>query len=113
MDFIETFEDFLTEGRVIVKRKYTEDHPQKSVSDKAPIRERVLSFVNEKGSVTRQELMEFFKSMNEETGGSTSRKWLTKNPTLFVIKEKNGVKTYMLSSYGKKVHESIMKQKTV
>ena len=113
MNFIESFDEFLNEGRVTVKRKYTEAHPEKSVSDRAPIRERVLSFVNEKGSVSRQELLEFLKAMNEETGGTTSRKWLTKNPTLFVIKEKNGVKTYTLSSYGKKVHESIMKQKTV
>jgi len=107
------FNEFLTEAKVIVKRKYTEVHPEKSVSDKAPIRERVLSFVNEKGYVTRQEMLEFLKAMNEESGGNTSRKWLTKNPTLFIIKEKNGVKTYTLSSYGKKVHESIMKQKTV
>ena len=112
MDFIETFEDFINEGRVVIKRKYTDTHPEKAVSDKAPIRERVLSFVSEKGSVTRQELLEFLSAMNEETGGNTSRKWLTKNPTLFVIKEKNGIKTYNLSSYGKKVHESILKQKT-
>lgn len=106
------FNEFLNEAKVVVKRKYTDTHPEKSVSNRAPIRERVLSFVSEKGSVTRQELMEFLSSMNEETGGNTSRKWLTKNPTLFVIKEKNGVKTYNLSSYGKKVHESILKQKT-
>ena len=107
------FNEFLNEGKVVVKRKYTETHPEKSVSNTAPIRERVLSFISEKGSVSRQELLEFLVSMNEETGGNTSRKWLTKNPTLFMVKEKNGVKTYTLSSYGKKVHESIMKQKTV
>jgi hypothetical protein len=113
MKFIETFEDFLNEAKVVVKRKYTDNHPEKSISNNAPIRERILSFVNEKGSVTRQELLEFLKAMNEETGGSTSRKWISKNPTLFMVKEKAGVKTYTLSSYGKKIHESIMKQKTV
>jgi len=108
-----TFEDYmLTEGRVIFKRKYTENYPAKSVSDAAPVRERVLSYVREKGTVTHKELMEFFKGLNEETGGTTSRKWVNKNTRYFVVKEKNGTKTYTLSPIGKRVHESIMKQKT-
>ena len=109
-----TYEDYiLTEGLVVFKRKYTDTHPEKSVSDSAPVRERVLSFVREKGTVTHKELLEFFRSLNEETGGATSRKWVNKNSRYFVVKEKNNTKTYMLSPIGKRVHESIMKQKTI
>ncbi len=108
-----TFEDYmLTEGLVVFKRKYTENFPARTVSDTAPVRERVLSFVREKGTVTHKELMEFFKGLNEETGGTTSRKWVNKNSRYFVVKEKNNIKTYTLSAIGKRVHESIMKQKT-
>jgi len=114
MQQVLTFDEFmLNESRLVVKRKYTESHPEKSVSNIAPVRERVLSFVNEKGSVTHKEMMNFFRSVNEETGGNVSRKWLNKNTAYFKISERNGVKTYRLSAMGRRVHESIMKQKTV
>jgi hypothetical protein len=45
--------------------------------------------------------------MNEETGGTTSRKWLNKNPHYFKVSEKNGVKTYKLSKLGERVHNAI------
>lgn len=112
MKNIQTFEEFLNEGKVTVKRKYTESHPEKAVSEYAPIREKVLSFINSNGTVTHKQLLEFFKSLNEESGGATSRKWLNKNTVYFNIKEKNGDKTYSLSNFGKRVHESILKQKT-
>jgi hypothetical protein len=111
--FVMTFEDYmLTEGRVVFKRRYTEKHPEMVVSAEAPVRERVLSYIREKGTVTHKELMGFFKGLNEETGGATSRKWVNKNARYFVVKEKNNTKTYSLSAIGKRVHESIMKQKT-
>jgi len=113
MNFVKSFDDYmLTEGRVVFKRKYTDAYPAKVVSDSAPVREKILSFVKEKGSVSYSEIMEFVRLMNEETGGNTSRKWLNKNSHYFKIAEKNGVKTYSLSPVGKRVHESIMKQKT-
>lgn len=112
MDFVKSFNDYmLTEGKVVYKRKYTDAYPAKAVSDVAPVREKILSFVREKGSVTHTEIMEFVRLMNEETGGHTSRKWLNKNSHYFKIAEKNGTKTYTLSPIGKRVHESIMKQK--
>lgn len=105
-------EYILNEGRVVFKRKYTDLHPEKSVSSTGPVREKILSFVKEKGKVTHEELMEFIKSVNEETGGQTSRKWVNKNTSYFRIVEKDGIKTYALSSVGKRVHEAIMKQKS-
>ena len=107
MSRIYSFEEFVNEGQVAVKRKYTDIYPAKLVSEKGPTREKVLSFVKENGTVTYEDMMEFMKSMNEETGGSTSRKWLTKNPQYFKITEKNGKKTYKLSSLGERVHRAI------
>ena len=95
---------------ITVKRKYTSAHPSYRVSTNAPIREKVLSFVKESGTVTHKELMEFISGMNEETGGSTNRKWVSKNNHYFVVREKDGVKTYRLSSLGEHVHAAILKQ---
>jgi hypothetical protein len=94
---------------VTVKRRYTDAHPASAVSDKAPVREKILSFVKEKKSVSHTELMEFISMMNEETGGSTSRKWVNKNTQYFTIKEKAGQKTYTLSALGSRVCEKISK----
>ena len=105
-----SFDEFLNEGKVTVKRKYTDKHPQKDVSVKAPIREKILSFVKEAGRISHEDLMEFISSMNEETGGATSRKWVNKNSHYFHITEKNGVKTYRLSALGERVHNAILKQ---
>jgi len=112
MNYIQKFEDFINEAKLSVKRKYTESHPEKIVSDRAPIRERVLSFLKEKGSVSHTDLMEFFNGINEETGGNTSSKWLHKNTQYITVKEENGTKTYSLSPMGSRVHEAILKQKT-
>ena len=110
MSRIYSFEEFVNEGQVAVKRKYTDIYPAKLVSEKGPTREKVLSFVKENGTVTYEDMMEFMKSMNEETGGSTSRKWLTKNPQYFkVIAEKDGTKSYKLSLLGERVHTAIQK----
>ena len=106
---VNNFEDFLNEAKVSVKRKYTENHPAKHVSSHGPIREKVLAFVKENGEVTREELLKFFKGMNEETGGATSRKWLNKNTHLVSVSEKNGTKTYSLTKLGKRLHEKIVK----
>jgi hypothetical protein len=105
-----SFDEFVNEGKVTIKRKYTDLHPSLTVSTNAPIRERILSFLKEAGTVTHDELMEFIAGMNEESGGSTSRKWVNKNTQYFVIKERQGVKTYRLSPLGERVHRAILKQ---
>jgi hypothetical protein len=105
MSFVLSYEDFLNEAIVTVKRKYTENHPAKIVSDYAPVREKILAFVQEKGEVTLDELKEFISLLNEESGGKTSAKWLTKNSKYFKVKEGK----YALSHLGKRVHDSINK----
>lgn len=106
-EIVFTFEEFINESKVTVKRKYTNSHPAKSVSAVGPVRDKILSFVKEKREVTHEEIMEFLKTVNEESGGNTSRKWLNKNTQYFKVTEKNGVKKYKLSSYGEKVHTAI------
>ena len=103
-----SFDELVNEGKVTVKRKYTDNYPSQEVSTNAPVREKVLSFVKEKGTVSHEELMEFISGMNEETGGLTSRKWVNKNTQYFRITEKNGVKTYRLSSLGERVQNAIV-----
>lgn len=98
----------MNEAKVSVKRKYTDNYPAKHVSVNAPVRERVLAFVKENGKVDYNGMMEFMKGLNEETGGTTSRKWLTKNPQYFkIVTEKDGSKTYKLSALGERVHNAI------
>ena len=113
MDYVYSFDEFLNEARLTYKRKYTDTHPEQTVYDRGPVREKVLSFVNEKGKVTHNEMMNFIKGINEETGGTTSRKWVNKNTSYFKIRERNGEKIYSLSEKGKRVHNSIMSQKTI
>jgi len=107
MNHIYSFEEFINEAKVTVKRKYTDIYPTKQVDQRGPIREKVLAFVKENGNVSYEDMMEFMRAMNEETGGTTSRKWLTKNPQYFKITEKNGKKTYKLSLLGERVHKAI------
>ena len=113
MDYVYSFDEFLNEARLTYKRKYTDTHPEQTVYDRGPVREKVFSFVNEKGKVTHNEMINFIKGINEETGGTTSRKWVNKNTSYFKIRERNGEKIYSLSEKGKRVHNSIMSQKTI
>lgn len=113
MDYVYSFDEFLNEARLTYKRKYTDNYPEGTVYDRGPVREKVLSFVNEKGKVTHNEMINFIKGVNEETGGTTSRKWVNKNTSYFKIRERNGEKIYSLSEKGKRVHNSIMSQKTI
>jgi predicted transcriptional regulator len=106
---VQSFEEYVNEGHIVLKRKYTNAHPEKKVGSKAPIREKILSFVAENGSVSKEQMMEFISGLNEESGGKTSRKWLNKNTHLVTVTEKNGTKTYSLTRMGKKLHEKIVK----
>lgn len=107
MDHVISYEQFLTEAIHIVKRKYTESHPARTVSDYAPVREKVLSYIQEKGNVTESELKEFFKLTNEETGRKTNMEWVKANSKYFTVKEANGEKTFSLSKEGRRVHQKI------
>jgi len=104
-----SFDEFVSEGHIVVKRKYTDAHPEKKVGNKAPIREKILSFLAEQGKVNKEQMMEFINGLNEESGGTTSRKWLNKNTHLVSVTTKNEEKTYSLTKLGRKLHEKIVK----
>ena len=104
-----TFDEFLSEGHIVVKRKYTDAHPEKKVGNKAPIREKILSFLAEQGKVNKDQMMEFINGLNEESGGNTSRKWLNKNTHLVNVTKKGDEKIYSLTKLGRKLHEKLVK----
>ena len=89
---ISSFDDFLDEGKVQVKRRYTENYPSKHVYSGAKIRNAVLSAIKD-GVVTEEE----FQKILDEAGAS--RIWKYKYNHLFDINE-DGVK---LSSKGIKL----------
>lgn len=111
MSHVKSYTDFLNEAIVVVKRKYTGVHPEKVASNYAPVRERVLSFVKEKGRVSLDEMKEFLRLMNEETGRKASMGWVSANQKLFKVKEENGSKYYALSAEGRRIHEKLTTQK--
>lgn len=106
---VNNFDEFINEKHIVFKRKYTDNHPEKKVGSIAPVREKILSFLSEKGTVSKTAMMEFIAGLNEETGGKTSRKWLNKNTHLVSVTEKNGEKYYSLTGTGKRVHGKIVK----
>jgi hypothetical protein len=76
------FESEVNEGRkrVRVKRKYTENHPEKSVGKYGPVREAILRHVKENGgTVSKNSLKEFINGMNEDKGTKTSWSWVRRN----------------------------------
>jgi hypothetical protein len=107
MSQVLSYDQFLNEALLVVKRKYTDLHPEKKVSNYAPVRERVLSFIKEKGSVSEKELQEFLRMMNEETGRKTTMGWVKANDKFFTVKNNEGEKMYSLSKDGHRVHDKL------
>lgn len=91
-----------------VKRKYTETHPPVEVQNYAPIREKVLNFLKENGTVTRVQLKEFLNGMNEEIGSKTSMKWVNKNSRFIKEFATKGEVYYKLTPLGKRVVEKMI-----
>jgi cytidyltransferase-like protein len=100
MNFIKSFNE-LFEKRITVKRKYTESYPAKIISSNAKVRNEVLNAISD-GKLTEEEFLGILSGVNAHG------KWLTKNKKLFKIEEENGIKTYSLSEYGKKIKSAIL-----
>jgi len=107
MSQVLSYDQFLNEALLVVKRKYTDLHPEKKVSNYAPVRERVLSFIKERGFVSEKELQEFLRMMNEETGRKTTMGWVNANNKFFTVKNNEGEKMYSLSKDGRRVHDKL------
>ena len=95
--------EFLNERKTIeVKRKYAHHDPI-AVGSNAPVRQKILGFISENGSCSKDSLVEFIKTTNEESGSNTNTNWLTKNCKYIVEFEKDGAKHYKLSKLGQRV----------
>lgn len=98
----------LSEARnVSVKRRYTNVHPSIDVQRYAPVREKVLNFIGKAGCVSRKQLLEFLKGMNEELGKKTSMRWVSRNAKYIREYETNGQKHYKLTEVGRRVLNKI------
>lgn len=99
---LDSFDKHITEKRVTVKRRYTENHPAKSISTAARVRNSVIEAMGD-GVLTEEELIKILQELKAH------KRWLSRNTKLFNISEdQNGIKSYTLSPFGKRV-----KSKTV
>jgi cytidyltransferase-like protein len=97
MDNLKNIQDFITEKRVTVKRRYTENHPAKNVSTSARVRSAILDAVAD-GHLTEDEVSNILSEIKAH------KRWLKRNAGLFNISEdETGVKRYSLSPYGHRV----------
>ena len=89
-----TFEDFLSEGKKIqIKRKYTENHPARTVGKTANVRNEILKAVKD-GVITEEE---FTKILSKLSGDH--KQWRTRNTKYFNVSEE-GIK---LSKWGRRI----------
>lgn len=97
MNNLKNIKDFITEKRVTVKRRYTENHPAKTVSTAARVRSTILDAVAD-GHLTEEEVNTILAEIKAH------KRWLKRNLGLFNISEdETGVKRYSLSPYGQRV----------
>ncbi len=106
------FDEYISvnEAKFAAKRKYTQNHPEVTMSTHAPVRNKVLEFIESKGSVTKKEILEFFDQMGESTGRKPSRNWIAKNENLVGSRiSEDGEVSYYLTKRGKRVLEMTKK----
>jgi len=97
MDNLKDINDFLTEKKVTVKRRYTESHPAKNVSTSARVRSSIIEAIAD-GHITEAEMAKILTELKAH------KRWLNRNKTLFNISEdQEGIKTFSLSPYGQRV----------
>ena len=87
----------IEERNIIVKRKYTENHPAKTVGKAAKIRNKVLEAIKD-GKITREEFNQIVREMTTD-----STRWLRRNSGYFNVNEEG----ISLSRTGKRILSSI------
>ena len=99
MDNINNLNNFLNEKKVVVKRRYTEAYPAKNISTNARVRSVILDAISD-GHITEEEMSRILNTLE------ANKRWLSRNKTLFNISEdQEGILTYALSPYGKRVKD--------
>jgi hypothetical protein len=110
-EFVTSFEEYkalkesknVNEALLVTKRKRGENQME-YVSTNAPVRAKILGFVAEKGDVTKEEMLEFFSTVEEEEGKRPSWGWLRKNSHLIDSElDEDGNTVYSLTKRGKRV----------
>lgn len=96
----------LNEKIVTAKRKYG-DYPSINISTHAPVREKILSYINQMGVVTETELQMYLTKLSEESGKRPNFDWIKRNSKYVIEREIDGEKVYKLSRLGQKVIEII------
>lgn len=92
--------DYLTEKRVTVKRRYTENYPAKLASTSAKVRNALFDAMAD-GHLTEEEILKVLSEIN------ANKRWLGRNLSLFNISEdQSGIKTYSLSPYGQRIRNA-------
>jgi len=99
MKYIKLYETFLNEKKVQVKRKWG-SYPAKRTSTSARVRNAIFDAMTD-GIITEDEL----KRILFEIGANS--KWLSKNKNLFIISEVDGIASYGLSKFGKRIFNAI------
>jgi len=95
----------LVSERLTAKRKYTSEHPAVTMNYEAPVRNKILSFIGEKGEVSKSEMEEYLKSLKEETGKRPNSGYLKDNRHLIKKVENESGVFYKLTDRGKTVLE--------
>ena len=90
-------DDRVDEGKITIKRRYTENYPAKTVGKSARIRNKMLEAISD-GAITQEE----FDSIIAELS-SDSKRWLSRNSRLFNITEAG----ITLTGLGKKILSQI------
>ena len=87
----------LKESRIVIKRKYTENHPAMTAGMHASIRNKVLEAIAD-GKLTKEEFDNLLREMSKDSG-----RWARRNARYFNVSE-DGVS---LSKYGRKIFNTI------
>lgn len=99
-----TLSEFLGESKSItLKRKYGQ-RATITAGTNAPLRNQVLSFVAESGSVSKRDLKQYILGLKE--GGSTvaaANMFIKRNAKYFLMENKNGITYFKLSNLGQRL----------
>jgi len=83
----------INEGKIQLKRRYTENYPQISVAKFAPVRNAIIEAIAD-GQITKEQFEEVIKGFS-----NSSKKWARRNTHYFKVAE-NGI---TLSKYGRTI----------
>lgn len=104
-----TLDSFLSENRnIMLKRKYGEKDPV-VIRSNAPLRNRVVDYVNENKAVPKNRLKKYIMGINEGAKNpiASANMWLSRNSKFFITESKNNTTYYKLSPLGKKLLSSL------